>query len=265
MSRVCFVIFAHCDAQSPSDIDDMIDNISRFHKDCDFIVNHPTMDHPKIFTRHRFGILNKSSFIFGAFEEIVSKLTEDQIKSFDHFYLVSANQYFINPIIVEKNINYFQFYNTEDWSNSYNGMNTAATVSGFPLKQPYGRWDDKNLYSVLDIPTPMASNWESGTLTQEAMLLCKKYISTAVNMYPATDLISLFPGYMALKTNQAWKYPAFFGTFDPSNRPQYNHVISQEQVIMKYNEEYSSIKRVNYSKDCPIKGFIRNNYYKQGK
>ena len=59
----CFIIFAHNDLQTNEDVQDLIDNISHFHKDCDFIVNHPTLTHPKVRVRHRLGSVDNSMFI----------------------------------------------------------------------------------------------------------------------------------------------------------------------------------------------------------
>jgi hypothetical protein len=71
-------------------------------------------------------------------------------------------------------------------------------------------------------------------------------------------MISVFPGYMALKTGQPWQFPPFFGTFDPSNRDNnFNHIIRIDQVIEKKKAGYLSIKRVDYKKSCPVKQFIR--------
>lgn len=260
MTRTCFIIFAHCDLQNKEDVDDIIDNISHFNKNCDFLINHPTIQHNKIFTRHRLGPLNSSSFIFGAFREIIEKLTYDQINLFDHFCLVSANQYFISDIVFEKDINYFQFFNNPNWSCNYSGKNSSKLYVEGALKQCYGIWDDKMMYKELNIQTPMASNWECGVLTKEAVIECKNNFYICDKYYPNSDLISLYPGYMALKTKQSWNYPSFFGTFDPSC-PSKNWIINIDQVKQKKIEGYCSIKRVNYNKNCKIKKFIRENYY----
>lgn len=260
--KTAFIIFAHCNLQTKEDIDDLIDNIKRFHKNCDFLVNHPTIEHEKIFTSHNLGELNNSSFLFGAFIEILNKLSYKEIEKFDNFYIVSSNQYFINDIVLEKDINYFQFYNTPDWYNSYVGKDSDRTVVGNPLIQPYGVWDPERLCDDLNINTPMASNWEGGVLTKESMKLCKDNIQKSIDKYPNQDLISLFPGYMALLSVQEWKFPQIFCTFDPTNKPEYNNIITIEQLERKRNEGYFSIKRVNYDRNCPIKSYIRDTYYK---
>jgi hypothetical protein len=261
MSKVCYIIFAHSLIQTENDLDDMIKNIKFFNKDCDFVINHPNMIHPKIRTRHMPGELDRSNFIFGAFEKIVKELSDDEINSYDHFCLVSANQYFINKPDFEVGVNYVQFYNTDDWSNFYDGYNYKTDYVGFPLQQPYGRWDPKDLYKVYNLNTPMASNWECIVLTKESMLLCKENIDSCVNQYPNQDMISLFPGYMALMSGQRWEFPKHFGTYDPSNK-QRNHTLFLQQVDEKYKEGYYSIKRVNYDLNCPIKEYIRNRYMK---
>jgi len=258
-----FIIFAHCNGHTKEDVDDIIENISVFHPECEFFINHPTISHEKIFTTHNLGPLNKSSFIFGAFVDIINKLSIEDIHKCDNFCLVSANQYFIDNIKAEKNINYVQFYNTDDWTNRYNGKDFSTNIIGTPLRQPYGVWDQKCFYKKIGISNPMASNWEGAILTKESMILCKQYINVAIQEYPNSDLISLFPGYMALKSGQEWKFPSFFGTFDPSNRPIFNHIITIDQLINKKREGYSTIKRVNYEKNCPIKDYIRKNYYKK--
>ena len=104
-TKTCFIIFAHSLLHSVGDIDDIINNISYFHDNCDFMVNHPTLNHPKIRTRHMPGILDRSNFIFGALIELFNSLTIDEIESYDHFCLVSGNQFFINDIVFEKGVN----------------------------------------------------------------------------------------------------------------------------------------------------------------
>ena len=260
MNKVCFIIFAHSTIQDVDDLNDMIENINYFHKNCDFIVNHPTIDHPKVKVRHMPGVLNQSDFIFGAYVKILKQLTKDEINSFDHFCLVSANQYFVNEIKFDEGINYVQFYNTENWDNLYTGKDMDKTIIGFPLQQPYGRWDPKDLYKVYDLKTPMPSNWECLTLTKESMILAKNNIDSCVDMYYNQDMISIFPGYMALMSGQPWEFPSHFGTYDPSNKKLKNQVLFVQQVEEKRKEGYFSLKRVNYKKDCPIKDFIRKNY-----
>lgn len=260
--KTAFIIFAHCGVQTVDDVDDLIDNIKHFHNNCDFLINHPNIEHEKIFTRHNLGELNRSSFIYGAFVDIVNKLSYDDIESFDCFYFVSSNQYFMSDIIIKLNVNYFQFYNTPDWTNSYVGKDSDKTVIGNPLIQPYGVWDPDRLCDDLKVPTPMASNWEGAILTKESMKLCKDHIQTSIEKYPNTDLISLFPGYMALLSGQPWEFPEIFCTFDPSNKPEYNKIVTIEQLLTKKGQGYYSVKRVNYNKDCPIKTHIRSLYSK---
>jgi hypothetical protein len=110
--RCCFIIFAHNNLQSNEDVQDLIENISFFHKDCDFVVNHPSLAHPKVRVKHKLGPPDLSCFIFGAFVEVLNILTEKEIETFDHFCLVSANQYFITPIRFEQDVHYVQFLNT---------------------------------------------------------------------------------------------------------------------------------------------------------
>lgn len=264
MTKVCFYIFAHSTQHTNDDVNDMIENIQFFHKNCDFMINHPSLNHLKIRTRHMPGILNQSNFIFGGFIELIESLTEYEINQFDHFCFVAANQYFINNIEFEPGCNYVQFYNTDNWDDCYTGHNFSTEYRGFPLQQPYGRWDAKDLYRLYDIATPMASNWECATLTREAMLLAKKHINSCTTAYPNQDMISVFPGYMALlacqQYNQTWKFPKHFGTYDPSNRAIKNQILFPEQVDLKRQEGYYSVKRVNYTTNCPIKQHIRGKY-----
>jgi len=229
---IAFIIFAHCTEQNVDDVNDMIYNIKYFHKDCEIFINHPNIQHEKIKTRHTLGQLNNSSFIFGAFIDIIKTLTFDEIERFDHFVLVSANQYFISEMKLEKNVNYVQFYNVEDWEYKYTGKDFRTDYEGFPLKQFYGLWDPKEMYKIFGIETPMASNWESACLTKESMRLCKENIDIAINTYPNCDLISTFPGFMALKSGQKWKFPPFFGTFDPSNPKPKNWILTEEQECL---------------------------------
>jgi len=261
MNKCAFIIFAHNNVQTNEDVDDMIANICYFHDNCEIIVNHPTLTHPKVRIRHRLGPLNQSNFIFGAFENLVRSLSVDEINSFDHFCLVSANQYFINKINFEKDVNYLQFLNTEDWENTYKGKDSDKEIKGFPLQQPYGRWDAKNMYKEFKIALPMSANWECATLTNKSMLLAKENIDKCVEIYENVDMINVFPGYMALMSGQNWEFPNHFGTYGPDN-PSKNWIITLDQIIEKHNTGYFSIKRVNYNKNCELKQFIRDNYMK---
>lgn len=260
-NKAAFIIFTHSTVQTLLDVEDMIDNIRHFHNNCEFFINHPTIDHPNIKARHLLGDLNRSNFIFGAFIEILNKLTIEEINNFDHFCLVSANQYFISKIEFEKDVNYLQFLNTENWEATYKGKDTSTEVIGFPLQQPYGRWDMKDLYKKYNLDNPMSANWECATLTKESMLLAKQHISSCLEIYPNEDMINIFPAYMALLSKQEWKYPAHFGTYDPSNPQPKNWILTLNQLLDKKHCGYYSIKRVNYTKDCPIKEYVRNNYY----
>jgi hypothetical protein len=258
-NRCAFVIFAHNNIQTNDDIDDMIKNINYFHDNCDFYINHPTLNHDKVKIRHRLGPLNYSSFIFGAFEALLKKLTIEEINSFNHFCLVSANQYFINKFNFQKNVNYLQFLNTENWEETYIGKDSSKKIIGFPLQQPYGRWDPKDMYKTLNIESPMSANWECAVLTNNAMLLAKEHIDKCLEIYPNQDMINIFPPYMALLSGEPWEFPKHFGTYDPSNKAK-NWIITIPQVKQKYEEGYYSIKRVNYQKNCPVKEFIRKTY-----
>lgn len=259
-NKTAFIIFGHSTLNTVEDIDDIIKNISYFHNNCDFMVNHPTINHPKIRTRHTPGPLNFSNFIFGVLIELIKNLTVDEINNFEHFCLVSANQYFINQIKFEKNVNYAQFLNTENWDNTYNGKDSSKDIIGFPLQQPYGRWDPKDLYKEYGIEVPMTANWECLTVTKEVMLLAKIHLAKCIEYYPNQDMINVFLPYMILLSKQQWEFPPHFGTYDPSNRPTFNKILTKEQITNKYNNGYFSIKRVNYSKNCELKNFIRQNY-----
>lgn len=261
-TRTAFIIFSHSTAHTIDDIDDMINNISYFHNNCDFMINHPTLKHPKIRVKHMPGPLDQSNFIFGAIIDLIKNISEDEIKTFDHFCLVSANQYFINDINFKKDVNYAQFLNTENWVESYHGKDSDKTIIGFPLQQPYGRWDGKDLYKAYGIENPMSANWECLTLTKEAMLLAKEHLNTCLQYYPNNDMMNIFLPYMVLLTKQQWEFPPYFGSYDPSNKPIFNRIITKEQIVQKRNEGYVSVKRVNYSKDCELKQFIRENYMK---
>jgi hypothetical protein len=263
MQKCCFIIFAHSNLHDIDDINDIIDNINHFHKNADFMILHPTMNHEKIRLNSPLGALNQSSFIFGPLSNLIKDLSDNEINQFDHFCLVSANQYFINDIVFEKNVNYVQYVHTEDWSNNYNGKNTNKTIIGFPLQQPYGRWDIKDLYKEYGIEIPMSANWECMAITKETMILAKKHIDKCLEYYPNEDMINLFLPYMAIISNQEWEFPPYFGTYDPSNRPHYNQLITREQIIEKHKEGYFSIKRVNYKKDCELKNFIKKHLYEK--
>jgi len=261
-NKTAFIIFAHSTVHSKEDVDDMIENISYFHDNCDFMINHPTLNHPKIRMRHTPGVLNHSNFIFGALVDLIKNITVDEINSFEHFCLVSANQYFINDIDFKKSINYAQFLNTDNWEQTYNGKDSDKTITGFPLQQPYGRWDSKDLYLEYDIELPMSANWECSTVTKEVMLLAKRHIDKCLEYYPNEDMINIFLPYMILLSKQPWEFPSYFGTYDPSNKPNYNWFITIPQIMQKRDQGYSSIKRVDYKKNCQLKEFIRKNYMK---
>lgn len=261
-TKTSFIIFAHSTTHTNEDIDDMINNISYFHDNCDFMINHPSLDHPKIRMRHMPGPLNQSNFIFGALIDLIKNITEEEINTYEHFCLVSANQYFINEINFKKGFNYAQFLNTDNWDESYNGKDSDKRIIGFPLQQPYGRWDPKDLYLEYDIDLPMSANWECLTITKEVMLLAKQHIDKCLEYYPNQDMINIFLPYMILLSKQPWEFPSYFGTYDPSNRPNYNSVITIPQILQKRNEGYFSVKRVNYKINCELKQFIRENYMK---
>lgn len=261
-SRTAFVIFAHSTVHTAEDIDDMIANISYFHNNCDFMINHPTLSHPKIRMKHMPGPLNNSNFIFGALADLIKNISEDEINSFDHFCLVSANQYFINEINFDKDVNYVQFLNTDNWDQTYNGKDSDKTIIGFPLQQPYGRWDAKDLYKEYNIELPMSANWECLTFTKEVMLLAKQHLDKCLEIYPNDDMMNIFLPYMVLLSGQKWEFPPYFGTYDPSNRPNFNWIITINQIVEKHDQGYFSVKRVNYPKNCELKEFVRQNYMK---
>lgn len=261
-SKTAFIIFAHSIVHTAEDVDDMISNISHFHDNCDFIVNHPTLDHPKVKLRHMPGPLNYSNFIFGVLIELFNSLTIEEINQYEHFCLVSANQYFISDINFEIGVNYAQFNTTENFDDDYTGKDMSKTIIGFPIKQPYlfGKtWDDEGLYKELGIDLPMISNWECMTFTKEVMKLCKEKLDIALKIYPNRDLMNVYIPYMILLSKQQWEFIPHFGTYDPSNPQPKNHILSIEQVINKKEAGYFSVKRVNYSKNCPIKHYIREN------
>lgn len=261
-NKTAFIIFAHSTVHTIDDVDDIINNIKYFHNNCDFMINHPTLNHPKIRMRHMPGVLNHSNFIFGALVDLIKSIPEEEINTFEHFCLVSANQYFINEINFKKGVNYAQFLNTENWNEKYNGKDFDKTIIGFPLQQPYGRWDPKNLYLEYGLKSPMSANWECLTVTKEVLLLAKQHIDKCLEYYPNEDMMNIFLPYMILLSNQTWEFPSYFGTYDPSNKPHFNSIITINQIIQKYNEGYSSIKRVNYNKNCELKQFIKKNYMK---
>lgn len=263
MNKTCFIILAHSTIHDKSDVDDLINNISFFCENPDFMVIHPTIEHDKIRVRHMPGQLNQSTFIFGGLTKLILSLKEEEIKEFDHFCLVSANQYFINKVNFKKNVNYAQFLNTENWVETYNGKDSDKTIIGFPLQQPYGRWDSKNLYLEFNLTQPMSANWECLTITKEVMILAKHHIGKCLEYYPNEDMMNIFLPYMILLSKQEWCFPPYFGTYDPSNKPNYNSIITIPQIIEKRDSNYVSIKRVNYKKECELKQFIRENYMKK--
>tara|TARA_R110000751_G_scaffold109312_4_gene206323 strand:- start:5979 stop:6764 length:786 start_codon:yes stop_codon:yes gene_type:complete len=261
VSKTAFIIFAHSTIQTPADVDDMIANISYFHKDCDFMVLHPNMQHPKVRVNAPVGTLNRSSFIFGPLSQLIKELTDEEVKGYDHFCLVSANQYFIDNITFKNKVNYVQYYNTDNWDNTYQGKDTDKTIVGFPLQQPYGKWDEKDLYKEYGIKIPMAGNWECMTLTTETMLLAKEHIDKCLEYYPVNDMINLFLPYMAIMSGQEWEFPPHLGTYDPANTRK-NKMLAIDQVDELREAGYFSVKRVDYPRTCPVKYYIRENLMK---
>lgn len=261
-NKTGFIIFAHSLKQTKEDVDDMINNISYFHDNCDFFINHPTLSHHKIRMRHSPGQLNASNFIFGGIIEFLKNISDEEINEYEHFCLVSANQYFINEIDFKIGVNYAQFINTENWDNTYNGKDSDKKIIGFPLKQPYGRWDNKDLYKEFGLETPMSANWECLTVTKDVIFLAKKNLDKCLEFYPNEDMINIFLPYMILLSKQEWEFPPYFGTYDPSNRPNFNWIITIDQIKEKHKENYFSVKRVNYQKNCELKQFIRQTYMK---
>ena len=92
------------------------------------------------------------------------------------------------------------------------------------------------------------------------MLLAKENVDSCAETYYNQDMISIFPGYMALMSKQPWEFPAHFGTYDPSNRALRNQLLFPEQVVEKRNDGYFSMKRVAYKRFCPVKKFIREHF-----
>jgi hypothetical protein len=258
-TKTLYLIFGDARNQNYDDLEDLYQNIKHFDKNCEIIINHPSVEHPNVKIRHVVQPVNVSPFIFGVFTEFLKYIKKNPIE-FDHVCLFSANQYMINNFKPEKHVNYLQFYNCPDWDFKYTGKDFTNTTIGNPLIQ-YGtfNWDQKGMNEILQIPNAMVSNWESAYLTKEAIELSQKYLPDCESIYPGRDCIQLFPGYMALKTGQTWMFPPFFGTFDPSNKiNNHNSIITKEQIDQKLKEGYSLIKRVNYSKDCPLKEYIRS-------
>lgn len=257
MSNVLYFIFGDARHQNDDDLEDLCQNIKQFDSNAKIIINHPFSNHPYAKIKHIVQPVNSSQFIFGAFVDLLAYLKNYNC-DFDHLCLVSANQYFIGSFSPIKGINYIQFYNCENWSEKYNGKNFSNLYVGNPLIQPYGVWDSSRICDFFGIENPMASNWESAYLTKKTVRLCIENIDKCIELFPDKDLMSIYPGYMALKSNQPWQFPPFFGTFDPSNKiNNFNYIITEEQVKKKMIENYCVIKRVNYSKECPIKNFIR--------
>lgn len=261
LTKTLYLIFGDVRHQQDEDLEDICQNIMYFDNNCEIIINHPTSNHPKVVLRHWVQPVNQSSFIFGVFTEFLNNTYCKTIK-FDHLCLFAANQYMINRFFPLSGVNYLQYYNTPNWDFDYDGKNFSNITIGNPLIQYQTfNWDLDNLHQKLDIPTPMVSNWEFAHLTKEAVDLCYRFIQECQHIYPTRDCIQLFPGYMALKTEQPWFFPPFFGTFDPSNRANnHNWIITEQQIQQKHNEGYCSVKRVNYTKNCPLKQFIRENY-----
>ena len=255
-----YLIFGDSRNQDNNDLEDLCQNIQQFDTNAEIIINHSTSSHPLVKLRHTVGPVDISPFIFGVFTEFLKYFKENDLK-FDHLSLVSANQYYINKFTPEIGVNYLQFYNCNDWDHNYTGKDFPAIYSGNPIVQNFN-WDPGNLHKAMDIKDPMVSNWEAAYLTYKTVTLCAENLYLCNNIYPNQDRIQTFPAYAVLKSNQEWRFPPFFGTFDPSN-PMYhkNQIITLDQLEDKYKKEYAIVKRVNYKFDCPIKKYIREHYY----
>ena len=261
-TKTLYLIFGDARNQDHDDLQDMCENINYFDKNCEIIINHPYVDHPNVKLKHVVQPVNQSRFIFGVFVDLLYFLRSNPI-DFDHLCLFSANQYLINSFYPEKNVNYLQFYNCPNWDFTYTGKDFTNITIGNPLIQyETHNWDEKGMNLFLEVENAMVSNWEYAFLTDEAVRLCQMYLDNAFNIYPNRDLIQLFPGYMALKTGQPWMFPPFFGTFDPSNRiNNHNSIITESQIDQKLMENYCSVKRVGYKKDCHLKQYIKEKAY----
>lgn len=261
LTKTLYLVFGDLRNQDDDDLADLYQNITHFDDNCEIIINHPCSNFHRSLMSHIVQPVNTSPFIFGVFTEFLDFLKEHPIE-FDHLCLYSANQYMINSFHPVKGVNYFQFYNTPNWDFDYTGKDFSNITIGNPLIQ-YGtfNWDQSNMNEQLSVPSAMVSNWEFAHLTRETVDLCLEYIDQCKTIYPNRDCIQLFPGYMALKSEQPWSFPPFFGTFDPSNRiNNHNLIITEDQIVQKYKEGYCSVKRVNYKKNCPLKQFIREKY-----
>lgn len=257
--KTLYLVFGDARNQDDDDLDDICDNINYFDKNCEIVINHPTSTHKNVKLRHIVQPIG-THFIFGIFIEFLNLLNKEEYE-FDHVCLFSANQYLINSFIPIKNINYLQFYNCPEWDYNYTGKDFSNLTIGNPLIQCGFNWDENNMGFRLGIDNAMISNWEYAFLTKETINLCQKHINDCLQIYPYRDCIQLFPGYMALKSEQPWLFPPFFGTFDPSNKiNNCNWIITHDQIDQKHNEGYCSIKRVNYKKDCSLKEHIRKKY-----
>jgi len=255
-----YLIFGDARNQNDDDLEDLCQNIRHFDNNAQIIINHPTSNHTNVKLKHIVDPVDISPFIFGVFKEFLNYFSNNDL-NFDHLNLVSANQYYINKFEPEIGVNYVQFYNCDDWDHHYTGKDFPAVYSGNPIVQNFN-WDPRNLHKIVGVDNPMVSNWESMYLTYESVKLCAENLYLCDQIYPNQDRIQTFPAFMALKSGQEWRFPPFFGTFDPSNLVnKHNHIITITQVIEKYNLGYCTIKRVNYHKDCEIKQFIRNNLY----
>ncbi len=254
--KTLYLVFGDERNQTSDDLEDICNNIYYFDKNCEIIINHPTSDHPNVKLRHIVQPVNVSPFIFGVFIDFINLPLNNY--EFDHVCLFSANQYLINSFIPEKGVNYLQFYNCPMWDFKYTGKDFSNLTVGNPLIQYTFNWDHLEMNNFLEIKDAMVSNWEYAFLTKETIDLCRKHLSDCQLIYPNRDCIQLFPGYMALKAEQPWMFPPFFGTFDPSNKiNECNWIITEQQIDQKHKDGYCSIKRVNYGKDCPLKEHIR--------
>ena len=261
LNKVLYLVFGDVRNQNDEDLEDICQNIKHFDSNAQIIINHPKSSHPNSLLKHEVGVVDHSYFIFGVFIEFLNYIKDKKL-DFDHVCLFSANQYMINSFYPIKGINYLQFYTTDDWDFKYTGKDYSNLTYGTPLMQyKYIDWEPERLDLLLGVEYAMVSNWESAYITKETIKLCIENLDTCLSVYPNKDRIQTYPGYMALKTGQPWLYPPFFGTFDPSNRINgHNRIITQQQVIQKYNEGYCSVKRAGYTKNCLIKEFIRSKY-----
>lgn len=272
MGKTLYLVLSHSIEQDYDDIEDTCQNIKYFDPEADIIVNHPSSNHPNVKLRYKMQEIDTSRHVFSVLVNFLKYLDNNELH-FDHLCWYSANQYMIRDFKPKDQVNYVKFFNHPDWESVFTGKDFPNVVFGQPFEgiqvgtnSTRGKiYDPKNYYQELGIEIPMCHHWDLTTVTKEVVDLARKHVDRVCEVYPVgeygCDRSMTFLGYMALLSKQSWEFPPLFYSSVNISSPS-THFCTVDQIIQKYNEQYSVVKRVGYKKGCHLRTFIRDNYMK---